>query len=448
MTYYAEKRHISIVRTVFFNVLVICILLSLSDQLFASSSVSQDQVSVTPASEIRNPIIDYSLDVKAESVLVIETGRGMRLYMKSPDLITNIPIASKLMTALLSVESIPAETMVTISSVAAQQDDANELSLKAGEKYDLDYLLYGLILKDNDAAAIALAEQISGTQEKFVELMNTKAVSYQMTATSFRNPTGAFHEEQYTTVSDVARLFRFAVSLPKLDTILKTRDSVFILSPKLTKHLISDSADIWTLAEGSTGVFVSTKASSTSFSVTAKSGQMNIFVIGVTTSAGKTSDDITRIISSVFNDYEYSTLAVSGQTFPETMTVGDETFTLRFGSTINYVHPKSVAFIRETRYEPGKDITPPILTTKSVAKVTFVLLDGTTITADLFPSVNIWSDSTLFQKMIDIYEGNKDILHIAGVLFAFLILIAVINGIRITYEHLSSRISRSDRPTE
>lgn len=430
----------------FFSFLLIPVLIfSVSNQFFSSSEDVSLSVTPAPTEAIYNPITDYTLDVASDSVIVIETGRGMRLYMKNPDLITHIPIAAKLMTALLAVESIPEDTMITISSVAAAQSDASDLALEAGEKYSLDYLLYGLILKDNAAAAIALAEQVSGTQEKFVELMNSKAESYQMTNTNFVNPTGTYAPDQLTTVSDVARLFRFSTSLSKLDEILKTRDSVFILSPKLTKHLISNATDIWTLAEGATGVFISSNKSVDSFSVTARSDQMGIFVIGVTKSSADTSDDIATIVSSIFEDYEYSTLALSGQVFPETMTVGTETFSLRFGSTINYVHPKAVDFIYKTNYEPDEDVTTPIQTSKSVAKVTFVLLDGTKISADLFPSVNIWSDSTIFQKMIDLYENNKDIIHFAFFLLVSLLFISIwrlIKKISNRSSHSSAKISR------
>jgi D-alanyl-D-alanine carboxypeptidase/D-alanyl-D-alanine carboxypeptidase (penicillin-binding protein 5/6) len=364
--------------------------------------------------------------------------------MKEPDLVTQIPLSSKLMTALLSVESIQADTMITISSVAAQQKDSAELSLKAGEKYSLKYLLYGLILKDNSAAAIALAEQVSGTQEKFVELMNSKAESYQMNSTVFTNPTGEFDENQKTTVSDVARLFRFAISLSQLEAVLKTRDSVFILNTTTTKHLISDSADIWATTEGATGVFTSSGKSVKSFSVTAKSGQMGIFAIGVSsaTSTSDVSDDISTIVSSIFSDYEYSTLAVSGQTFPKTMTYGSETFSLKFNNQINYVHPKSVDFIYTTIYEEASDISAPILITNPVAKVTFVLLDGTRISADLFPSVNIWSESTVFQKVIDIYEDNSDIIHIITFLLTVLVLLAVTQLIRTVVNASKARTSR------
>ena len=112
------------------------------------------------------------------------------------------------------------DTKITVSKVAASEPDANVLSLKNGEKYSLEYLLYGLLLMDNNAAAIAISEQISGEESEFVKLMNNKAVSYQMDSTVYTNVTGVPDTVQYTTVSDVARLVRFALTFPKFETIL------------------------------------------------------------------------------------------------------------------------------------------------------------------------------------------------------------------------------------
>ncbi|MHB8963525.1 MAG: D-alanyl-D-alanine carboxypeptidase family protein, partial [Saccharofermentanales bacterium] len=413
----------------------------------SASDISQDGSGVSSSPDITagpvNPIRDYELDIRTESALVIETGRGMQLYIKNPGIVSQIPIASKLMTALLAVESIPADTVITISSVAASQPDAGVLSLKSGEKYSLEFLLHGLILKDNDAAAIALAEQISGTEEEFVVLMNSRAESYQMTDTVFTNATGNENVKQLTTVLDVSRLFRFAMAFTKFEKIFKTHDSVFILTPKLTKHLISNADDIWSIAEGATGVFRAETKSMSSYAVTAKSGQIGIFVIGAASVKKDVVSDISVITQSVFSDYEFSTLIKEGQLFPQSMTVEGRSFSIRFMSDVNYVHPKSLDFIHDTVYEPMSDIVLPVTTTKAVAKVTFILLDGTTISAELFPTVDIWSDSGIYRKLINIYIANKDIANLIIILTAGMLITLLLKIIQL----IGNAVARSHRRT-
>ncbi len=373
------------------------------------SSLSSSAGSAVPTSGPVNPIPGYELDIKSDSALVIETGRGMQLFMKNPGATLQIPLASKLMTALLAIEMIPQGTMITVSSVAAAEADAWVLSLKTGEKYSLEYLLHGLILKDNGAAAVALAEQVSGTTEKFVEQMNARADSYQMAATVFTNVTGAADSRQVTTVGDVAQLFRFALSYPEFESIFKTHDAVFIVNPYLTKHLISNISDVWSLSEGTTGVFRAESKSRSSYALTAKAGSISIFVIGATASKKDVVKDLTTITGFVFDDYEFSRLINEGQIFPQTMTVAGKTFSLQFHSDVNYVHPKSMDFIYDTVYEPQPAPVLPVLTAKAAASVTFILLDGTKIKADLFPTVDIWGDSSLYRRVLDIYSNNRDI---------------------------------------
>lgn len=416
---------------------------SAAPSVFQSGSGTSSSPDVTgvPA----NPILDYELDIKTESALVIETGRGIQLYIKNPGIVSQIPIASKLMTALLAVESIPSESMITISNVAASQIDSNVLSLKTGEKYSLEYLLHGLILKDNNAAAVALAEQISGTQEKFVSLMNSRAASYQMTDTVFTNATGIADSKQVTTVSDISRLFRFAIAFTKFENIFKTHDSVFILSSKLTKHLISNADDLWSIGEGTTGVFKSETKSRSSYAVTAKSGQISVFIIGTSTLKKDVVADVSTITQSIFRDYEYSRLISVGEFFPQKMTVEGRTFRMKFLSDVSYVHPRSLDFIQDTVYEPFEDVILPVITTKAVAKVTFILLDGTSISAELFPAEDIWGDAGIYRRLLDIYTTNKDAGNLILIAMAALLIMTIIRIVSLAHKAVSRLKARSGR---
>ncbi|MHB1452507.1 MAG: D-alanyl-D-alanine carboxypeptidase family protein [Saccharofermentanales bacterium] len=414
-----------------------------SPDVSQSVSVASDSPDITDTPV--NPILRYEIDIKTESALVVETGRGMQLYIKNPGIASQIPIASKLMTALLAVESIPSDTMITISNVAAGQADSYVLSLKTGEKYSIEYLLHGLILKDNNAAAVALAEQVSGTLEEFVVLMNARAASYQMTDTVFTNATGIPDSKQVTTVSDISRLFRFAMAFTRFENIFKTHDSVFILSSKLTKHLISNAADMWSISEGTTGVFKSETKSKSSYAVTAKSGQISIFIIGTSSVNKEVVADVSAITQSIFRDYEYSRLISEGQIFPQKMTVEGRTFNMKFLSDVSYVHPKSLDFIHDTLYEPQENVILPVITTKAVAKVTFILLDGTSISAELFPTEDIWGDSGIYRRLLDIYAANKDVGNLILIAVASFLMIAMIRIVMLLVKVIARGMSRSGR---
>ena len=392
--------------------------------------LSPSDLSATPAAAVSpvpavNPIFDYSLNIDAQSAVVFESGRGMRLYLKNPDLKVKIPVASKIMAAIIALETIPIDTKITISKVAAGELDANVLSLKNGEKYSLEYLLYGMLLKDNNAAAIAISEQISGLEEEFVKLMNSKAISYQMNNTMFTNVTGALSDNQYTTASDVARLVRFALTISKFETIFKTKDIPFFLSTDQTKHLVNNLERAWSLVDTTTGALQSSSGNQSSYVVTASSNEMNIITIASTTNKNKIIDDITTISNSIFSDYESSSLVIENQPFPKSLVIGTDIIALKFIQTINYVHPRNVEFVNTTIYEENLNIEYPILATKSVAKVTFELKDGTKITAALYPDKNVWGESSNFQKIQSIYNSNRDIGMIVIIALACLLLLCI-----------------------
>lgn len=444
--HFNSKKLISYLFVVFFTLqLLNQVVYGSSSQVASTNNTSKGTtsptVSVTPVIQ-ENPILKYKLNITSERALVFEVGRGMRLYLKNQDVNTQIPMASKIMTALIAIESIPVDTKITISTVSAKQSDASALSLKTGEKYSLDYLLYGLILKNNNAAAIALAEQVSGTEENFVILMNEKTKIYQMDNTIFKNSTGNIDERQVSTLTDVSRLVRFAISVPKFETIISTKDIPFFLSTNQTKHLINNLENAWSLVENTTGAFLSESKSHFSYLSTAKLGNISIVIIGSTDSKNRITYDLSTITESIFRDYEFSTLVNEGQSFPKTITIGSNTFGLNFNNTINYIHPKGIDFIQTTNYEENPIIEYPILTTKAVAKVSFELLDGTSISADLFPDKTYWGESDLYLKIMALYETNKDIGNLVIMLSVSFLILGLYNLFRGLFNYAKRNFHR------
>lgn len=386
-----------------------------------------------------NPILDYSLDIQSRSALVIEAGRGMRLYLKNQDEILDMPIASKIMTAILAIENIAPATMVTISNVAARESDASLMSLRAGEKYTVEYLLHGMILSDNDAAAIALAEQVRGSEDDFVKLMNERTGTYLLENTIFKNSTGLYDEEQKTTVIDVSRLVRYALTLPRFSQIIQTKDVPFILSTAETKHVISNLENSWIFVSNMTGGMMSQSQGISSFFITARNSNMNIIVIGSISGTSTVISDLTTITESIFSDYEVTTLVRENQVFPATVTVGEDTFGIRFHSSITYIRPRDIDFIKSTTYEENPIIEYPILTSRPVARVTFELLDGTRITADLYPDRTIYGGTTWYNILLSTYNSNKQLAHFIIALSGIFVLLLVFKIIFWIYRFATKR---------
>lgn len=93
---------------------------------------------------------------------------------------------------------------------------------RPGETATVRDLLYGALLPSGAECCEALAREVSGSEEAFVELMNQKAAELGMASTHFCNPTGLHDPEHVSTVRDMARLLRAAMQNEMFRTIFAT----------------------------------------------------------------------------------------------------------------------------------------------------------------------------------------------------------------------------------
>ncbi len=122
------------------------------------------------------------------------------------------------------------DEMVTVSENAANQEaDSSICGVKAGDVISLRDLLYGLMLRSGNDAAIAIAEHMSGSVEAFAGLMNQEALNLGATQSHFVNPNGLPDENHYTSVYDMYLLFNEAVKNEAFLQLISTKsyDTVY-----------------------------------------------------------------------------------------------------------------------------------------------------------------------------------------------------------------------------
>jgi D-alanyl-D-alanine carboxypeptidase (penicillin-binding protein 5/6) len=121
-----------------------------------------------------------------------------------------VPPASttKVMTALLVLENLALDQYVTVSHKATLPQPT-KLYLKPGDKYRVRDLLYAILLKSANDAAVVLAEAVAGSEEEFVKMMNRRARALGAKHTQFANPHGLPSKAtQFTTPYDMYLIFR------------------------------------------------------------------------------------------------------------------------------------------------------------------------------------------------------------------------------------------------
>lgn len=144
--------------------------------------------------------------VSAASAILVDAVSGRVLYAYNANQVSYIASITKLMTALVAVESGHAlDESVTIlpDYVGAE---GSSMYLTAGETLTFEALLYGLLLASGNDAAQAIAGFCAGSVEAFVAQMNRRAATLGMTQTKFINPSGLTEEGHCSTASDMAKL--------------------------------------------------------------------------------------------------------------------------------------------------------------------------------------------------------------------------------------------------
>ena len=180
------------------------------------------------------PCQAMAVSTSATATVLMDVDSGRVLYARNEDAKMLIASTTKIMTALVALENGDLHQSVEVSAEAAGTEGSS-MYLRAGETLTLETLLYGLMLCSGNDAAIAVAQGVCGSTEKFVKLMNRKAKELGMTRTSFANPNGLDDPAHYSTARDMAVLACAAMNNETFSRIVSTR-SVTVGGRTLTNH--------------------------------------------------------------------------------------------------------------------------------------------------------------------------------------------------------------------
>lgn len=169
------------------------------------------------------PINVCAIETSARSAILMDTDSNRILYEKNIHEVRSVASISKIMTAVIAIESGKLNDKVIVG------DEINKaygsgIYIKVGEELTLKDLLYGLMLRSGNDAALAIAKYVGGSVDDFVKMMNKKAKDIGMRNTTFNNPSGLDQEKgNYSTAYDMAILTSYAMKLNDYKTITSTK---------------------------------------------------------------------------------------------------------------------------------------------------------------------------------------------------------------------------------
>lgn len=172
------------------------------------------------------------------AAIVVNAATGRVLYER--DATTRRPMASttKIMTAMLVLEALPLDRMITVSEKAGRTYEPKAL-LRPGDRLTVQQLLYALTVRSSNGAAVALAEAVDGSEEAFVEHMNDRAERMGLADTHFANPHGLDAEGHYSTAADMAALARAAMTDEVFCEFVNTRSYSLALPGRDAEKLVN-----------------------------------------------------------------------------------------------------------------------------------------------------------------------------------------------------------------
>ena len=254
-------------------------------------------------------IVEYS-----ESAILVELSTGKVLYEKDATIEKAPASMTKIMSMILIMDAInngnlSYEDDVLISENASSMG-GSQVYLNTGETYKVKELLKSIAIASANDAVVAMAEKVSGTVEKFVNLMNEKCNELGCTNTNFVNPHGLDAEKHYSSAKDMSLMASYLLkNYPEIleytsiyEDYLKRPDgsSTWLVN---TNKLVRFYKDVDGLKTG----FTSTAGYCLTATANKKDMRLISVVMGVDTSDNRTGDTV-KLLNYGFNSYKLSVI--------------------------------------------------------------------------------------------------------------------------------------------
>jgi len=246
------------------------------------------------------PIGVLAIETSARSAILMDIDTNRVLYEKNINEVRSVASISKIMTAVIAIESGKLDNKVIIGD-EIKKAYGSGIYIKEGEELTLRALVYGLMLRSGNDAALAIAKYVGGSIENFVSLMNKKAKEIGMNNTTFNNPSGLDEDKgNYSTAYDMAILTSYAMKLEDYRIITSAKKYILTTNKNVYSWINKNKLlSIYKYATGGKTGF--TEIAKRTLVTTASKNNMNLVV--VTLNDGNDWNDHQNLFEYGFNNY-------------------------------------------------------------------------------------------------------------------------------------------------
>lgn len=272
------------------------------------TAIADDKIEEKNNKEAKN-VIETTANVSEEpkinsrAAVVIDRKSKKILYGKNENIKKAMASTTKIMTAMVVIQNTNLDNIVEVSKKAAGTG-GSRLGLKIGDKISVKDLLYGLLLRSGNDAAVALAEYVGGDIEGFAQLMNQNAEELNLNNTHFITPHGLDQQEHYTTAYELAILTDYALNNQVFAQIVNTK--TYTININGYSKTLNNTNELLGNLNGVYGVKTGfTNGAGRCLVTSIKRENMDIIcvVLGADTKKDRTRDSV-KLIEYIFNNYE------------------------------------------------------------------------------------------------------------------------------------------------
>ena len=255
------------------------------------------------------PLQVKAYETSATSAILMDMDSGRILYEKNIHNVRSVASISKIMTAILAIESGKLEETVTVGEEIGEAYGSG-IYIRIGEEIKLKDLLYGLMLRSGNDAALAIAKYVGGSVEEFVKMMNQKAQQLNMRNSVFNNPSGLDEEKgNMSTAYDMALLTSYAMKNDIYKEITGTKK--YTLKTNMNNYVWTNKNKVLQTYKYATGGKTGfTEIARRTLVTTASKDHLNLVV--VTLNDGNDFEDHKNLYEEAFNTFKTYQILTKG----------------------------------------------------------------------------------------------------------------------------------------
>jgi serine-type D-Ala-D-Ala carboxypeptidase (penicillin-binding protein 5/6) len=331
-------------------------------------------------------------ELKARSFIVLDHDSGRVLAALEPDSRQEPASLTKLMAAYsvfraLKEGRIKLEDMVTISERAWRQE-GSRMFVEVGKQVSVHDLLQGMIVQSGNDATVALAEKVGGTEETFVQMMNTYAKALGMTGSNFTNSPGMPHPDHYMTARDAATLASALIhEFPEYYKYYAQREFVWNgITQQNRNGLLYRDPTVDGVKTGHTG-----SAGYCLIASAKRDGMRLVSVVLGTDSMRAREDASSALLNYGFNFFETKRIYAAGQPLT-TMRVwkgAQDEVGLALRRDLYVTSQRGAVNSVKADFELPETLEAPLVASEPVGKTSIVIDGNPVATYDLYPATNV-----------------------------------------------------------